>query len=86
MNIGIKSYLKDCKPELLLKYWFNCWANKDPQSYQDMEWDWEIELDKFMQDPVAATYQGIKLNPEICFCCGDLKGPEQLNEIKKGGQ
>ena len=35
MNLGAKNYFKDCRPELLLKYWFNCWSFKDPQEYQD---------------------------------------------------
>ena len=79
----MKKYLKHCKPEILLKYWFNCWSNKDPQFYQDMEWDWEYELSRFIKDPVQNTFIGIKQNPEICFCCGEVKDQETLNQIQK---
>ena len=26
----------------------------------------------------------IKSNPEICFCCGELKDPDQLKHLTKG--
>ena len=82
MNIRLSSYLKDAKPQLLFKYWFNCWANKDVQEYQDLDWDWEEEIKKFIKSPVSQTLEAIKMNPEICFCCGKLKDPETLKEVK----
>lgn len=84
MNLGAKNYFKDCRPELLLKYWFNCWSFKDPQEYQDIGWDWEEEIKEFIKDPVSKTIEAIKSNPETCYCCGKFKDPRQLKHLTKG--
>ncbi len=70
------------KLEVLLKWWLNCWGNKDPQEYQDMEWDWENELQKFTDNPIEQTQSAIKYNPEICPCCGDVKD-EYLEALRE---
>lgn len=72
-NYPTQKMLEEYKPEILLKWWFNCWSNKDPQEYQDMDWDWEIEIQKFIDDPILKTQEAIIHNPEICVCCGDVK-------------
>ena len=77
-----KEYLRDLSHKTLLKYWFNCWQNKDPQEYQDMEWDWENELQKFTDNPIEQTQSAIKYNPEICPCCGDVKD-EYLEALRE---
>jgi len=84
MNPQTKTYLKDCRPELLLKFWFNCWSFKDPQEYQDIDWNWEEEIEKFIKDPVSKTIEAIKSNPETCYCCGKFKDPRQLKYLTKG--
>ena len=33
---------------------------------------------------VSKTIEAIKSNPETCFCCGELKDPEQLKHLTKG--
>jgi hypothetical protein len=65
--------LREFKFETLIKYWFNIWRSRDVQEYQDMEWDWEVEIEKFLEDPAFQTQHAIKLNPEICVCCGKQK-------------
>ncbi len=72
-NYPSKKYLRTLSHKTLLEYWFNCWKLKDPQDYQDMEWDWDSELQKFIDDPIEQTQLAIKINPEICACCGDVK-------------
>ena len=74
--------LREYKNETLLNYWFNCWGNRDPQEYQDMEWDWENELQKFTDNPIEQTQSAIKYNPEICPCCGDVKD-EYLEALRE---
>jgi hypothetical protein len=65
--------LREFKFETLIKYWFNIWRSRDVQEYQDMEWDWEVEIEKFLENPAFQTQHAIKLNPEICVCCGKQK-------------
>jgi hypothetical protein len=65
--------LREYKFETLFKYWFIIWRSRDVQEYQDMEWDWEVEIEKFLEDPAFQTQHAIKLNPEICVCCGKQK-------------
>jgi hypothetical protein len=65
--------LREFKFETLIKYWFNIWRSRDVQEYQDMKWDWEVEIEKFLEDPAFQTQHAIKLNPEICVCCGKQK-------------
>ena len=65
--------LREYKFETLFKYWFNIWGGRDVQEYQDIEWDWQVEIEKFLEDPAFQTQHAIKLNPEICVCCGKQK-------------
>ena len=65
--------LREYKFETLFKYWFNIWGGRDVQEYQDIEWDWQVEIEKFLEDPPFQTQHAIKLNPEICVCCGKQK-------------
>ena len=65
--------LREYKFETLFKYWFNIWGGRDVQEYQDIEWDWQVEIEKFLEDPASQTQHAIKLNPEICVCCGKQK-------------
>ena len=65
--------LREYKFETLFKYWFNIWGGRDVQEYQDIEWDWQVEIEKFLEDPAFQTQPAIKLNPEICVCCGKQK-------------
>jgi len=37
--------------ESMFKEWFQLVAYKDPQHYQDLEWEWEEEIEKFIEDP-----------------------------------
>jgi len=37
--------------EIMFKEWFQLVAYKDPQHYQDLDWDWEEEIEKFIEDP-----------------------------------
>ena len=37
--------------EELFKGWFRLVAYKDPQHYQDLEWEWEEEIEKFIKNP-----------------------------------
>ena len=37
--------------EGLFKGWFQLVAYKDPQHYQDLEWEWEEEIEKFIKNP-----------------------------------
>ena len=70
------------KLEVLLKWWLNCWGNKDPQEYQDMEWCWEKQLSHFLLDPIVQTQRAIKENPMICACCGEDK-PDYIEALEK---
>ena len=65
--------LREYKFETLFKYWFNIWGGRYVQEYQDIEWDWQVEIEKFLEDPAFQTQHAIKLNPEICVCCGKQK-------------
>ena len=65
--------LREYKFETLFKYWFNIWGGRDVQEYQDIDWDWQVEIEKFLEDPAFQTQYAIKLNPEICVCCGKQK-------------
>ena len=31
--------------------WFDLVAGEDPQHYQDLEWEWEDEIYKFLDNP-----------------------------------
>ena len=31
--------------------WFNIVSGRDPQYQQDVEWEWEIEINKFLKNP-----------------------------------
>ena len=77
-----KEYLKDLSHKTLLKYWFNCWQNKDPQEYQDMEWCWEKDLSHFLLDPIVQTQRAIRENPFVCACCGEEK-PDYIEALEK---
>ena len=37
--------------EKLFKEWFDVVSGHDPQHYQDLDWDWEVEIQKFIDDP-----------------------------------
>jgi len=37
-----------------LTEWYDLTCGHDPQTYQDLEWDWEEELFNFISDPDAA--------------------------------
>ena len=37
--------------ETMFREWFELVAYKDPQHYQDLDWDWVEEIEKFIQDP-----------------------------------
>ena len=74
--------LREYKHETLLNYWFMCWGNRDPQEYQDMEWDWQVEIEKFLEDPAFQTQLAIKENPDICGCCGKQK-EEYIEALRK---
>ena len=37
--------------ESMFKRWFQLVAYKDPQHYQDLDWDWEEEIEKFIKNP-----------------------------------
>ena len=37
--------------ESMFKQWFQLVSGHDPQHYQDLEWEWEEEIEKFIEDP-----------------------------------
>mgnify|MGYP003658039598 FL=1 len=37
--------------EVMFKEWFEIVGFQDPQHYQDLDWDWSEEIDKFIEDP-----------------------------------
>ena len=37
--------------ESMFKRWFQLVAYNDPQHYQDLEWEWEEEIEKFIKNP-----------------------------------
>ena len=37
--------------EMMFKQWFQLVAYKDPQHYQDLEWEWVEEIEKFIKNP-----------------------------------
>ena len=37
--------------EVMFKGWFDMVGFQDPQHYQDLDWDWSVEIDKFIADP-----------------------------------
>ena len=37
--------------EILFLEWFNIVSFQDPQYYQDLDWDWSVEIEKFIEDP-----------------------------------
>jgi len=57
--------------EEVLRRWLNLVGNKDPQHYQDCDWDWQEELTEFMVHPFKALRIAAENNPDICPCCGE---------------
>ena len=37
--------------EKMFYAWFDIVSGHDPQHYQDLDWDWEVEIQKFIDDP-----------------------------------
>ena len=81
-NYPSLNILREYKFETLFKYWFNIWGGRDVQEYQDIEWDWQVEIEKFLEDPAFQTQLAIKENPDICVCCGKQK-EEYIEALRK---
>ena len=63
--------------EEVLRRWLNLVGNKDPQYYQDCDWDWQEELKEFIIHPFKALRIAVENNPDICPCCGDPYSDER---------
>ena len=37
--------------QTMFNAWFDIVSGHDPQHYQDLDWDWEVEIQKFIDDP-----------------------------------
>jgi hypothetical protein len=63
--------MKKVRYEEVLRRWLNLVGNKDVQYYQDIDWDWEEEIQEFLINPMKALNIAAENNPDICPCCGD---------------
>lgn len=44
--------------------WFDLVAGEDPQHYQDLEWEWEEEIYKFLDNPDECLSEQKKIKKE----------------------
>ena len=63
--------MKKVRYEEVFRRWFNLVGFKDPQYYQDRDWDWSKEIQDFLDSPMEALNKTAEDNPDICPCCGD---------------
>ena len=45
--------------------WFDLVAGEDPQHYQDLEWEWEDEIYKFLDNPDECLSEQKKLKTKM---------------------
>lgn len=48
----------------MFKHWFQLVAYKDPQHYQDLEWEWEEEIEKFIKNPAKEYNYQLSIKQE----------------------
>ena len=46
--------------ESKFREWFNLVSGHDPQHYQDLEWEWEEQIDLFLKNPDKCLSEEIK--------------------------
>jgi hypothetical protein len=51
--------------ESKFREWFNLNSGHDPQHYQDLDWEWETEIDKFLEDPDGCLEESRKWVEEM---------------------
>jgi len=47
--------------ESKFREWFDLFCGHDPQFYQDLEWDWEEQIELFLEDPDESLKDGKEL-------------------------
>lgn len=80
--------MKKVRYEEVLRRWFNLVGFQDPQHYQDLDWDWSEEIQKFIKNPMKALSNAANDNPDICPCCGESYSDERpkYNPAIHGGK
>lgn len=51
--------------ESKFREWFSLVSGHDPQHYQDLEWDWEEQIDLFLNNPDERLSEERKWTEEI---------------------
>jgi len=46
--------------ESKFREWFDLVSGQDPQHYQDLEWDWQEQIDLFLKNPDKCLSEEIK--------------------------
>ena len=58
--------------------WFDLVAGEDPQHYQDLEWEWEDEIYKFLDNPDEYLSEQKKIKKE-----DDEYAQNEIKEMEK---
>jgi len=64
--------------ESKFREWFDLVAGEDPQHYQDLEWEWEDEIYKFLDNPDECLSEQKKIKKE-----DDEYAQNEIKEMEK---
>jgi len=59
----VRNFAENIPPDFESKFreWFDLVSGQDPQHYQDLEWDWEEQIDLFLNNPDERLLEERKL-------------------------